>query len=101
MNAWCGYHTFSDLINLLTFLSQRTAGPEVVPPQTYDYNALNSFALQPKDVEARERSQMEAEADDGQADVNADGGQAGSTDVNADISQETGIRLEDPAGGSG
>ena len=29
----------------LHFVS-RTAGPEIVPPQTYDYEALNSFALQ-------------------------------------------------------
>ena len=30
----------------------RTAAPEIVPPQTYDYDALNSFALQDRSTAA-------------------------------------------------
>ncbi|KIK50050.1 hypothetical protein GYMLUDRAFT_253323 [Collybiopsis luxurians FD-317 M1] len=52
----------SAYINLLQsnlYKQMMTASPEVVPPQSYDYDALNAFTLHPKDNKVNEQGDPE------------------------------------------
>ncbi|KIK58875.1 hypothetical protein GYMLUDRAFT_245654 [Collybiopsis luxurians FD-317 M1] len=39
---------YVDLLQTDLYKEMITPGPEIVPPQTYNYESLNSLALQPK-----------------------------------------------------
>jgi hypothetical protein len=75
-----GIYTISCWYIFCWYLFLRTAGPEVVPPQIYDYTTLNSFALQ--NQLAAEDSHSEDPEVDGQ-------GEGDGSEVTVDGKQES------------
>ncbi|KIK49781.1 hypothetical protein GYMLUDRAFT_253574 [Collybiopsis luxurians FD-317 M1] len=57
---------YVDLLQSDLYEQMMTAGPEVVPPQSYDYDALNAFALQRNDNEVDEQGDAEQASIDSQ-----------------------------------
>ncbi|KIK53784.1 hypothetical protein GYMLUDRAFT_250108 [Collybiopsis luxurians FD-317 M1] len=50
---------YVELLQTDLFNDMMSAGPEIVPAQTYNYNTLNNFASQPKQPLAAEEADMD------------------------------------------
>lgn len=48
IKQWCGVVCVCVCVGLLFDMIFRSAGPQTIPSQTYDYAALNAFALAPQ-----------------------------------------------------